>query len=372
MRIISWNIDGIGRRYKKLTQLAEEYQPDIIFLQKIKNQQGNVNFPIEGYSQLWWFGDSAPYSGVATYCKESISLHHLPVPELSEDGHFQMFELEDLCLCNAYVPYSNTAIPESVELRKRWDETLHDVVTRMSQDAKMIILGDMNIVHTEKDNDGHAPLQQNKGCFFDWERENFNSLLTDAHLVDSFRERHPDENKYSYYFDNLRKALHSGWRIDYALVSKSLMPQVINSDILTDFGSGKSVPIILELDMSSGLSDKYLGEVEFSKEERKIATEILKKGILSYHRNWQNGMATFIQSPYAKNENAFDRSMEITRLAKDFYKEAMRLENMYDKSLLASGIAMFLNEGNLTPDDLKCLPEETQKHLLYKANKMRE
>lgn len=372
MRIISWNIDGIGRRYKELIQLAEEYQPDIIFLQKIKNQQGNANFPIEGYNQLWWFGDSAPYSGVAAYCKESISLHHIPISELSEDGHFQMYGLDDMCICNAYVPYSNTALSESIEFRKRWDETLHDVATRITKDAKMIILGDMNIVHTEKDNDGYTPLQQIKGCFFDWERENFNRLLTDAHLVDSFREKHPDEKKYSYYFDNLRKALQSGWRIDYALVSESLMPNVIKSDILTDFGSGKSVPIILELDMPSGQSDKYLGEVEFSKEERKIAKGILTKGILSYHQNWQNGIAALIQKPYAEDENAFDRSMEITRMARDFYKEAMKLENLYDRMFLASGIAMFLNEGNLTAEDLKGLPEETQKHLLYKAHRMRE
>lgn len=283
-----------------------------------------------------------------------------------------MFGLDDLRLCNAYVPYSNTAIPESVEFRKRWDETLHDVATRVSQNAKMIILGDMNIVHTEKDNDVHAPLQQNKGCFFDWERKNFNRLLANARLVDSFREKHPDEKKCSYYFYNLREALQSGWRIDYALVSESLLPNVINSDILTDFGSGKSVPIILELDMASGQSDKYIGKVEFSKEERKIAKDILTKGILSYHRNWQNGIAALIQKPYAENENAFDRSIEITRMARDFYKEAMKLENLYDRMFLASGIAMFLNEGNLTAEDLKGLPGETQKHLLYKARRMRE
>lgn len=372
MRIISWNIDGIDRRYKELIQLAEEYKPDIIFLQKIKNQQGNVNFAIEGYRQLWWFGDSAPYSGVATYCKESITLNHLLIPELSEDGHFQMYGLDDLCICNAYVPYSNTALPESIEFRKRWNKTLHDVATRITKDAKMIILGDMNIVHTEMDNDGHAPLQQKKGCFFDWERDDFDRLLADAHLIDSFRETHPDETKYSYYFDNLRKVLQSGWRIDYALVSESLMQQVVNSDILTDFGSGKSVPIILDLALPLEQTEKYRGEVEFSKKERKIAKEILRKGILSYHQNWQNGIAVLIQSPYAENENSFDRSMEITRRAKNFYKEAMRLEELYDKFLLPSGIAMFLKEGNLSTEDLKDLPKETQNHLLYKAKKMRE
>ena len=262
MRIISWNIDGIARRYKELIQLAEEYQPDIIFLQKIKNQQGNANFPIEGYRQLWWFGDSAPYSGVATYCKASITLNHMPIPELSENGHFQMFGLDDLCICNAYVPYSNTSLPESIEFRKKWNKALQDVAIRITQEAKMIILGDMNIVHTEMDNDGHAPLQQNKGCFFEWEREDFNRLLADAHLVDSFRKTHLEKNKYTYYFNDLKKAFQSGWRIDYALVSESLMPQVINSDILTDFGNGKSVPIILELGPTLRQSEKFIGEME--------------------------------------------------------------------------------------------------------------
>lgn len=217
----------------------------------------------------------------------------------------------------------------------------------------------------------YHPPTQNKGCFFDWERDNFDKLMDNAHLVDSFRQLHPDERTYSYYYDSLNRMLHHGWRIDYALVSESLMPSVTKSDILTEFGSGKSVPIILDLDITVGFSDKYRGEVVFSKEERKIAKEILKKGILSYHRNWQNALVALIQSPYTEDENAFSRSMEITKRAKDFYKEAMRLENLYDKTLLASGIAMLLSEGYIVESDLKGLPDETQKHLLYKASKMK-
>lgn len=372
MRIISWNVNGIGRRYKELMQLAEEYQPDIIFLQKIKNMQGNANFPIEGYRQLWWVGDSAMNSGVAAYCKESIGLEHIVTPELSEGGHFQMFVIDGICICNAYVPYSNTSIPESVDIRKCWDKELHDTITRVSKDMPVMIFGDLNIVHTEYDQNDDEKLVQNKGCFFDWERDNFYKLLSDARLADSFRKLHPDEKKFSYFHEILGKMFKLGWRIDYALVSDSLMPDVVSSDILTDFGSAQSVPIILDLNKTIGLSEKYFGEVVFSKEERKIAKEILKKGILSYHQNWQNGIAALIQSPYADNENPFDRSMEITQRSKDFYKEAMRLENLYDKTMLASGIAMFLADGNLKEDDLKDLPIETQRYLLYKAEKMRD
>lgn len=372
MRIISWNVNGIGRRYKELIQLAEEYQPDIIFLQKIKNKQGNANFPIEGYRQLWWLGDSADNSGVAAYCKGSIALQHCPCPALSEGGHFQIFEMDGLYLCNAYVPYSNTSLPESVGFRKKWDGALYKAMKRISQEAPTIILGDMNIVHTQLDNDEQSALQQNKGCFFDWERDNFQKLLTDVQLVDSFRKLHPEERKSTYFYEGIGKTLKWGWRIDYALVSESLMPFVTKSDVLTDFGTATSAPIILDLTKTVGLSDKYRGEVVFSKEERKIAKEILKKGILSYHQNWQDGIAALIQSPYSEDENAYSRSLEITQRAKDFYKEAMRLENFYDKTLLASGIAMFLADGNLKEEDLNELPTETQKHLLFKAKRIRE
>ena len=372
MRIISWNVNGIGRRYKELIQLAEEYQPDIIFLQKIKNMQGNANFPIEGYRQLWWFGDSAQNSGVATYCKESILLEHIPMPELSEGGHFQMFVIDGIYLCNAYVPYSNTLLPESVDFRRNWNKKLHEDMVRISEDNQIMIFGDMNIVHTEYDRYDDKSLTQNKGCFFDWEREDFSKLLSGAKLVDSFRSLYPKEKKFSYFHESLGKTFKWGWRIDYALVSESLMKEVSDSDILEDFGTAPSAPIILDLNRTFGLSEKYRGEVMFSKDERKIAKEILKKGILSYHQNWQNGIAALIQSPYTEDENAFSRSMEITKRAKDFYKEAMRLESFYDKTWIASGIAMFLADGNLKEEDLKVLPTDIQKYLLYKAEKIRD
>lgn len=247
MRIISWNLNGIHRRYKELIQLVEEYHPDIILLQKIKNMEGNVKFPLEGYRQLWWLGDSYANSGVAAYCKESIVMEHIVTPELSEEGHFQMFVVDGICVCNAYVPYSNVSIPESIEFRKRWDIELCANLLQVSKNTPIMVFGDMNIVHTEYDQHADEKLVQNRGCFFEWERRNFNKLLSEVRLEDSFRLLHPYDRKFSYFHGNSGKKSKSGWRIDYALVSESLMPYVINSDILTDFGSAQSVPLLLDI-----------------------------------------------------------------------------------------------------------------------------
>lgn len=247
MRIVSWNVNGIGRRYAELIQLVDVYQPDVIFLQKVRNPHGNISYPLEGYRGLWRIGDSADNSGVATYCKASVGLEFCATPQLTEKGHFQMFKTGGIYMCNAYVPFSNILLPESIDFRKKWDVYLLEVATRLSKEYPLMILGDMNIVHTAQDNDCNSSLRQRRGCYFDWERDNFDRLLADAKLVDSFRALHPSEIKYSYFHTAANKSSNLGWRIDYALVSETLMADVVTSDILTDFGSSPSAPIILEL-----------------------------------------------------------------------------------------------------------------------------
>lgn len=58
---------------------------------------------------------------------------------------------------------------------------------------------------------------------------------------------HPTEKKPTYY--GAWRHLRTGNRIDYFLIIRSLLPRVISAEILTEFGSGQSVPITLEIDL---------------------------------------------------------------------------------------------------------------------------
>ena len=102
----------------------------------------------------------------------------------------------------------------------------------------------MNIVHTDRDTFENKHIQ-NRPCFSQWERVAFDALLSEAHLVDAFCSLHPEERKPSFY-GNFR-FLGIGNRIYYFLISNSLFPDVIDCDVLTDFGTGQSAPIILTL-----------------------------------------------------------------------------------------------------------------------------
>jgi exodeoxyribonuclease-3 len=72
--------------------------------------------------------------------------------------------------------------------------------------------------------------------------------LLAAGFADSFRALHPDEVKYSWWSYRFHaREKNAGWRIDYFLLSGRLLPQVRQSDILTDVLGSDHCPVMLEL-----------------------------------------------------------------------------------------------------------------------------
>lgn len=256
MRIISWNINSLGRRFNELKLLIETYAPDFVCLQKVRCGSVREKHIVDGYRPMFNFDDYGDNSGVMIYGKVNAELPSLlqwetlpkrvMTPELSQDGHLQVYESEKFILVNAYVPFSNDKIEGAEEYRRQWDVAFRELIKELTQSKPGIICGDMNAVHTIKDT-YEKRLEQKRGCFCAWERENFNQLLKEGDLVDSFRELHPDLEKPSFY-GNFR-FLGIGNRIDYFLISRSLRPKTVDVDILTDFGTGQSVPLLLDIDL---------------------------------------------------------------------------------------------------------------------------
>ena len=97
---------------------------------------------------------------------------------------------------------------------------------------------------------------------------------------------------------------------------------------------------------------------EFTKAERRQMKEILKVGILRRHAEWQEELKALLDAPFAEDENEFSRSMQITDMARKFYKEAKTMEDYYRTSWIESGIVYLLIEGYLSLEELSGLPEE--------------
>ena len=78
--------------------------------------------------------------------------------------------------------------------------------------------------------------------------------LLESGFTDTFRYLYPDKTGayswWSYRF-NARKN-NAGWRIDYFIVSRRLLPRVTDAAIRTEVYGSDHCPVVLQLDTSSG------------------------------------------------------------------------------------------------------------------------
>lgn len=111
MLFISWNINGLAKRFAEVRQLLDEYAPDFLCLQKVRSNADRCRFEIDGYRQLFATQDYGDWSGVTMYVKLDTDCTFMPAridtPELSLDGHLQALDCKSFALINAYVPFGN-------------------------------------------------------------------------------------------------------------------------------------------------------------------------------------------------------------------------------------------------------------------------
>ena len=150
MLLISWNVNGLARRYDEVKELIAAYAPDFLCLQKVRSKEDRGRFTVDGYRQLFAPVDFGDWSGVSTYVRNDsgMTLKRIASPELSLNGHLQAYRCNSFVLLNTYVPFGNQKLDGAVEYRRKWDEMYRSFVKDYSGTLPVIICGDLNIVHT--------------------------------------------------------------------------------------------------------------------------------------------------------------------------------------------------------------------------------
>ena len=206
---------------------------------------------IKGYKYRYWSPclRKNGYSGTAIFSKKKPIDVILGMGQEGEDDEGRMITLEfkDYYLIHVYTPNSGEGLVRLKYRVNTWDKNFKKYCEKLQKKKPIIVCGDMNVANEEIDIANPKGNKRNAG-FTDEERTSFKSILGDLKLIDTFRKKHPEEIKYSYwtYFRDAR-AKNKGWRIDYFLVSEKLFPKVSKSDILTDIIGSDHAPIILKL-----------------------------------------------------------------------------------------------------------------------------
>lgn len=131
--------------------------------------------------------------------------------------------------------------------RMRYEKLIKLYIKELEKKKPVVICGDFNVAHTEIDIKNAKANIGNAG-FTNEEREKFTELL-DSGLVDTFRYFNEDK-KDAYTWWSYRRGVREkniGWRIDYFLVSRSIVNNVIKTNIYNEIYGSDHCPIGLEI-----------------------------------------------------------------------------------------------------------------------------
>ncbi len=250
MKLISWNINGIRAALTHdLKESLLSLGADVIFLQETKLSEG-MDFPLElpGYELHFTVSKvKKGYSGVAFLCKEKpLSVHYgLEDGSYDEEGRIITLEYPSFYLVGAYVPNSGEEL-KRLPFRLEYERRLRSYLSALQKKKPLIYTGDMNVAHQEIDLKNPESNRRNAG-FTDEERSAFSSLLSIG-LVDAWRHFHPMEVAYSWWSYRFHaREKNAGWRIDYFLVSESLLGEVVSSSIHNEIYGSDHCPVELIL-----------------------------------------------------------------------------------------------------------------------------
>jgi len=252
MRLVSWNVNGIRAAMKKdFPASLKAMNTDVLCLQETKAQDEQVLEALAGVDGYHIYTNSAlkkGYSGTAILSKtEALEVRYdMGIEEHDQEGRVIAAEFEDYFLLTVYTPNSGSEL-KRLAYRQGWDADFLAYVKGLEKAKPVIVCGDLNVAH--KDIDLARPkANYNKSAGYMQEEIDGMDNIVAAELVDTFRYMKPEEIKYSWWsYRAGARANNVGWRIDYFLVSPSLVDSIAAVDILDNVMGSDHCPVLLDL-----------------------------------------------------------------------------------------------------------------------------
>ncbi|MHA2082388.1 MAG: exodeoxyribonuclease III [Candidatus Thorarchaeota archaeon] len=257
LNLISWNVAGLRACIRKeALNFLEGSEHDIVCLQETKCEQHEAKLPR-------WITDTYPYrfwnstqgttqrkglSGTAIWSKVE-PLTRIETPDFDTEGRIVALEYKKFILVTVYTPNSQGAESERFGFRvSEWDALFRDFIVMLEQVKPVIVCGDFNVAHEERDVYKPDEWRNKSPGFFDVERENFSALLSQGY-VDTFRMFNQEERQYTYWQQTIPvyRKRNIGWRIDYFVASNKFTKYVKGASICPDIMGSDHCPVTCTL-----------------------------------------------------------------------------------------------------------------------------
>jgi exodeoxyribonuclease-3 len=188
------------------------------------------------------------YAGVAVLTKEeALSVEdNLGHERFDSEGRMLKVEFKDFVLFNFYFPHGGRMkenLVYKLEVYKKFFEKLEEV-----KDKKVILVGDFNIAHDERDL--ARPKANLDNIMFTIDERRQLDKLESLGYVDTFRQFKFDNGHYTWFpYREGAKERNLGWRIDYCFISENLKPNLRDAFIIKEQTGSDHVPMGISIQL---------------------------------------------------------------------------------------------------------------------------
>lgn len=263
MKIFSWNVNGIRAVLKKgdFQRFMETYDPDILCLQETKANRDQVEVDLPDYEEYWCSAEKKGYSGTAIFTKTAPRNVILGIPtdiaekyqltdlygDTTKEGRVTTLEFENFYVSTVYTPNAKDDLSR-IPMRLAWDPAYLEFMVSLEKQKPVIFCGDFNVAHTEDDLARPKENEGKKG-FTQEERTGIDNMLASG-FDDTFRIFTKGNGHYTWWSHwGAARERNVGWRIDYIMASKSLVPVIRKASIHDGVSGSDHCPVSIEINL---------------------------------------------------------------------------------------------------------------------------
>lgn len=252
-RVISMNLNGIRAAGRKgFFNWAKEQKADAICLQELKAQESDLqdeSLKMEGYHSYFHCAQKKGYSGVGILTKQQPLkvTKGLGWPIADDEGRYLQADFDGFSVASLYLP-SGTSGEERQSVKYDFLALYEKYLERQGKDKQeLIICGDWNIAHTQKDLKNWRSNQKTSG-FLPEERAWMDKVFGPLGFVDAFRLVNQEPEQYTWWSYRSKTAFTNnvGWRIDYQVITPGLSAKVKHAFIYRDERFSDHAPLVLD------------------------------------------------------------------------------------------------------------------------------
>jgi exodeoxyribonuclease-3 len=254
VRVISINLNGIRSAFNKnLLPWLAQVDADIICLQELKAQAADLTEEMSrpfNYHGYFHYAEKKGYSGVGIYSKHEPDkvIIGLGIAEFDNEGRYIEAQYGNLSVISLYLP-SGSSGEERQEVKFKFMAAFMPHLRELyASGREVLICGDWNIAHTEKDLKNWKGNKKNSG-FLPEERSWLTELFDNVGFVDVFRKLHPELEAYTWWSNRGQAwAKDVGWRIDYQIGTPGIAEKALSTSIYKEQRFSDHAPLIVDYD----------------------------------------------------------------------------------------------------------------------------